>query len=199
MPNDKDKAVLGIIGASVVLLLLAMCVWVLINIEGNTPSPPDMTVPNLDRVIGNLQQAKSVCEGLAAHAKRQARQRQLGTGERLYIAAAGAHNGFISRISAALQMAHPSLKGDELEQMLADADTRRDAFMQWHEEATGYRRSKQRYGAAESPLGDVVKMFELLVELKKLEMQQAAEQRQALKELLDRTYWPTWNQIPRQQ
>jgi hypothetical protein len=113
-------------------------------------------------------------------------------GEKLYADAHAKHNAAIAFMIASLSQG--SLDQNELEMLLEQADTSRNAFQKWYD---GPARS-EGVAACEScgvTVGDLVEIGQLVTDIIQMHNQIAVQQRQEFQQQLRACEWHSWSDL----
>jgi hypothetical protein len=169
----------------------------------NAPfSTPNQTVPDAAAVVANLREAKTSAENLVAFAKGELeghpfRQRlsgrHLNDGATLYGQAEAAVNSAITRIRASLGTTPSADTRQAIEDNLARAQERFQAFDDW------YNQTAQDEGltAAAGPAFELsLDLGEVIVGVLNIHATSAKELRDRFAEDLSKCEWRNWNEIP---
>jgi hypothetical protein len=181
----KDNAAL--ILALLVLLMIA-AIW------STLPPSPDNVIPNSGKVVGSLRSAKDSTEALAHHAKQHFRPFRMRDGALRFSNARAAHNAAIARMIVALGEPADSLPQDELDKLLANADSKRAVFYDWYNSTIGGPDDTTGETEATSAV-DPIEIVSILSDWLKLQQELNRDQREALRRELNECKWRDWGQL----
>jgi len=178
--------------AIVVALLLLLFIAAILS---TVPPSPDKVIPNSGRVVGSLRSAKDSTEALGQNAKQHFRPFRMRDGALLFSNAGAAHNAAIARMIVALGEGAGALPKNELEDMLANADSEREAFYVWYN-STIRRPENNNSGEMGSTTAiDPMEIVSIISEWLMLQQDLNREQRATLRKELGECKWRDWNQL----
>lgn len=182
----KDKAAFGF---ALLALLIIAAVW------STLPASPDHVIPNSGRVVGSLRSAKDSTEALAHNAKQHFRPFRMRDGAMLFGSARAAHNSAIARLIVALGETADSLPQNELQDLLATADEKRESFYRWYNSTIGGPDDNRSGETKATSAVDPVEIVSIISDWLKLQQELNRDQRNALRKELDECKWSDWNQL----
>lgn len=180
--------------------LIGVALCVLVGCQEDAPKAPNSVLPQSGKVIAGFRLAKDTCETRAGEAKEDFRRSRERQAKELYSDAAAAHNALITRIILAVENRDDSLE-QELEGLLADADSKAVKFLGWYKRVTK-RDSRGGHGGGGYGAGSPALLIEPILsalgigtEVWKIKEEKDAKRREVFRKQLEECKWLTWGEL----